>query len=384
MTELQPATEDELAAMVRDAASRGEGLTIRGGGTRAIMAESGDAVLSTAGLTGIGLYEPGALTLVARVGTPLAEIEAALAAEGQMLPFEPWDARALTGRNGTPTIGGVVATNASGPRRIQAGACRDSMIGVRFVDGAGAVVKNGGRVMKNVTGLDLVKLMAGSHGTLGVITEVAFKVLPRPEATASVVFGGLPPDEAARAMTAALGTPFQVSGAAHLPRGPESEAATLLRLEGFAGSVAYRAGELARALRRFGAARIVEGPGEWSAIRDAARFGGREGAVWRVSVRPTEGARVAAALAPAEVMLDWGGGLIWALAPEDFDLRATLAGVPGHATLVRAGPETLARWGAFHPEPAPVAAIAAGLRARFDPAGVLNPGLMGPRVSVPA
>ncbi len=374
MTEFQPDTEAELAAMVRDAASRGEGLTIRGGGTRAIMAGSGDAVLSTAGLTGIGLYEPGALTLVARVGTPLAEIEAALAAEGQMLPFEPWDARPLTGRNGTPTIGGVVATNASGPRRIQTGACRDSMIGVRFVDGAGAVVKNGGRVMKNVTGLDLVKLMAGSHGTLGVITEVAFKVLPRPEATASVVFGSLPADEAARAMTAALGTPFQVSGAAHLPRGPEGEAATLLRLEGFAGSVAYRAGELARALRRFGAARIVEGPGDWPAIRDAALFGGREGAVWRVSVRPTEGARVAAALAPAEVILDWGGGLIWALAPEDFDLRATLAGVPGHATLVRAGAAARGRWGVFHPEPAPVAAIAAGLRARFDPAGILNSG----------
>ena len=384
MTEFQPETEAELAGLIREAGAQGGGFAIRGGGTRAGLAAEGAARLSTVGLSGISLYEPGALTLVVRAGTPLAEVEAALASEGQVLPFEPWDARALTGRTGTPTIGGVVATNASGPRRIQAGACRDSMIGIRFVDGTGAVVKNGGRVMKNVTGLDLVKLLAGSHGTLGVITEVAFKLLPGPAATASVVFDGLSAEEAVGAMTAALGTPFQVSAAAHLPAGAGEASATLLRLEGLAGSVAYRSGELARALRRFGMARVVEGPGDWPAIRDAARLGGSHGAVWRISVKPTDGARVAARLGPAEVMLDWGGGLIWALAPEDFDLRAALGGVPGHATLVRAGAEARARWGVFHPEPPPVAAIAAGLRARFDPKGVLNPGLMAPHDPVPA
>ena len=193
-----PATEDELADVVRAAAAAGRPLAIEGGGTRGIgHAVEGDR-LSTAALTGITLYEPGALTLVVRAGTPLAEVEAALAAEGQMLPFEPWDARALTGSNGVPTVGGMVAVNAAGPRRMQAGACRDSLIGVRFVDGTGAVVKNGGRVMKNVTGLDLVKLMAGSHGTLGVLTEVGFKVLPRPEATATLVLEGLD-DATARA-----------------------------------------------------------------------------------------------------------------------------------------------------------------------------------------
>jgi glycolate oxidase FAD binding subunit len=174
MTELAPASEADLADLVRAVAGSGRPLAVEGGGTRGIgHAVEGDR-LATAGLAGITLYEPGALTLVAGAGTPLAEVEAVLAAEGQALPFEPWDARPLTGRNGTPTVGGMVATNASGPRRIQAGACRDSLIGVRFVDGTGTVVKNGGRVMKNVTGLDLVKLMAGSHGTLGVLTEVAF------------------------------------------------------------------------------------------------------------------------------------------------------------------------------------------------------------------
>ncbi len=334
----------------------------------------------TAGLSGITLYEPGALTLVVRAGTPLAEVEAALAAEGQQLPFEPWDGRALTGANGVPTVGGMVAVNASGPRRLQAGACRDSMIGVRFVDGTGAVVKNGGRVMKNVTGLDLVKLMAGSHGTLGVLTEVAFKVLPRPETVTSLVFEGHSPAEAVEAMTAATGTPYEVTGAAHLP----AEGRTMLRLEGFAGSVAHRAKALSRALARFGAAQMVEGPGDWAAVRDAAAFGGREGAVWRISVKPSDGARVAAAMPRADLVMDWAGGLVWALVDEDVDVRVAMAEIPGHATLVRASEAAKARWGVFPPEPAPVAAISRGLRAKFDPAGVLNPGRMGAGTPVAA
>jgi glycolate oxidase FAD binding subunit len=230
--------------------------------------------------------------------------------------------------------------------------------------------------MKNVTGLDLVKLMAGSHGTLGVLTEVAFKVLPASETTATLAIDGLDAGRAVLAMTAATGAPYEVTGAAHAPAGLGDGPATLLRLEGFAGSVAYRARELARALGRFGPARVIEGPGPWAAIRDALPVADGPGAVWRISVRPTDGARVAAALPEAALLMDWAGGLVWARVPEAFDLRGALAAIPGHATLVRASEEAKARWGVFHPEPAPVAAIAEGLLRKFDPRGILNPGIM--------
>jgi glycolate oxidase FAD binding subunit len=377
-----PDSEAVLAEVVREAAAAGRPLAIEGGATRGLGHPVEGERLATVGLAGIRLYEPGALTLVVGAGTPLAEVEAALAAEGQILPFEPWDARALTGSNGVPTVGGMVATNASGPRRIQAGAARDCLIGVRFVDGTGAVVKNGGRVMKNVTGLDLVKLMAGSHGTLGVLTEVAFRVLPRPETTVTLVLDGLDDAAAGRAMTRALASPYQVSGAAHLPGGGAPR--TLLRLEGFAGSVAHRAAALADALADIAPARREEGEGEWAAVRDAAAFGGRDGAVWRVSVKPTDGPRLGARLDGAEIVYDWGGGLLWVLAPEDVDVRAAMEGISGHATLVRASAAAKAACGVFHPEAAPVATLSAGLRARFDPRGILNPGRMGPVPAVRA
>jgi glycolate oxidase FAD binding subunit len=209
---LRPETEADLAEIVRGANAS---LSVRGGGTRHVPAPG--EPLTTAGLAGITLYEPGAMTLVARAGTPLAEIEAALSAENQRLPFEPMDHRGLMGTDGAPTIGGAVALNVSGPRRVAAGACRDSLIGVRFVDGTGTVVKNGGRVMKNVTGYDLVKLLAGSRGTLGVLTEVSLKVLPAAATEATLMLEGLSVPEAVRAMSAGLSSPFEVTGAAHDP-----------------------------------------------------------------------------------------------------------------------------------------------------------------------
>lgn len=361
---MRPVNEAELADILRGANAP---LAIRGGGTRGIAQAAGE-VLETGGLSGIRLYEPGSLTLVAGAGTPLAEVEAALAAEGQRLPFEPPDMRGLLGRAGDSTIGGVVAANASGPRRVQAGACRDSLIGVRFVDGTGMVVKNGGRVMKNVTGIDLVKLMAGSHGTLGVLTEVSFKVLPAPEAQATLALRGLSDARAVAAMSAALGSPFEVSGAAHWPG-----QGTYLRIEGFAPSVTYRRDRLVRHLAEFGA--VEEGdPAIWTALRDVAPFHGAAGDVWRLSLRPSTAADVVARAGAEAAFYDWGGGLVWLRMAAGTDLRARLGATQGHATLVRSDGALPAR---FAPEPDGIAALTAGLRARFDPKGILNHGLMG-------
>ena len=377
---MRPADEAELAELVR--AANGP-LRIVGGGTRGIGVVPGEA-LETGGLSGLRLYEPGALTLVAGAGTPLAEVEVALAAEGQRLAFEVPDLRAVLGRDGVSTVGGVVAANASGPRRVQVGACRDSLIGVRFVDGVGTVVSNGGRVMKNVTGYDLVKLLAGSHGTLGVLTEVAFKVQARPEAEATLVCHGQGAQGAIAALCAALGTPFDVSGAAFLDAAASGGLArTQVRVEGLAASVAYRAGRLRDGvLRGF---ETVEGEASaalWREVRDVTPFAGQAGTVWRLSVKPTLAAGIVAAIAGAGLEVaaihDWGGGLVWLLVRDAADggaavVRGQVAASGGHATLIR-GPEGVV---VFPPQPAPLATIEAGLRARFDPRGILNAGLMG-------
>ena len=369
---VQVSSEEQLAEAIRGAQGP---LRISGGGTRPVGRPVVGEVLDLSGLTGITLYEPGALTVVAKAGTRVAELEAALAAEGQRLAFEPADWRGLLGTEGEPTLGGMVAANVSGPRRVQVGACRDALLGVRFVDGAGAVVKNGGRVMKNVTGYDLVKLIAGSWGTLGVLTELSLKVLPAPEATAVLVIEGLSSDDALAAMTKALRSPFDVTGAAHGPMG------TLIRIEGFAGSVTYRADRLRALLDPFGAARVETLPETcralWRAVRDVEPFHGRPGDVWRLSVKPSDGPDLVRRVGAREALYDWGGGLIWLLMDEGEDLRARLGGFSGHATLIRASEETRAQIPSFQPEPAPIAAISVGLRARFDPKGILNPGLMG-------
>ena len=370
---LTPTSEAELSAAI---ASADGPLRILGGGTRPIGRPVTGQALSLGALSGVELYEPGALTIVVKAGTPLAEVEALLAKENQRLPFEPMDHRTLLGTEGEPTIGGVVAANVSGPRRIQAGACRDSLIGVRFVDGSGTILKNGGRVMKNVTGYDLVKLMAGSWGTLGVLTEVAFKVLPETETQANVLIDGLSPHQAVEAMSTALGSPFEITGAAHLPG---DSPLTMLRLEGFAASVAYRTERLSALLAPFGSVRADSDAASvraaWRDLRDVAAFSGAPGDVWRISVKPSDAPDIAA-LAGGRAMFDWGGGLIWVLAPEATDLRARLGAFAGHATLVRASEETRALIAPFQPEAAPIAALSEGLRRQFDPRGILNPGLM--------
>ncbi|WP_172299686.1 FAD-binding protein [Pseudoruegeria sp. HB172150] len=379
---MAPASETELAEAISAANAP---MSIRGGGTR-LQAPPDGTPLTTSGLTGITLYEPGALTLVARAGTPLSEIITALEAEGQRLPFEPPNMRNLLGTEGTPTIGGVFAANASGPRRINGGAARDYLLGVRFVDGAGQVIKNGGRVMKNVTGYDLVKLMAGSWGTLGVLTEVSLKVLARPEAEATLIARGMDPVQGVAALSAALGSPFDVSGAAHLGAGVAGVARTQVRVEGMSGSVIYRCGRLLELLPGF---EVIEGGASaalWEEVRDVAPFAGRKGAVWRVSVKPGDGPVLSDALLTAGVdhaaIFDWGGGLVWLLTDETNDagaasIRQQIVALGGHATLVRGGEALRGRVPMFQPQPAPLAAISRGLRDRFDPRGILNPGLMG-------
>jgi glycolate oxidase FAD binding subunit len=377
---MTPKSETALAEAVKAAAAKKTPLHIKGGGTRAgLGAGVTGEVLNTSGLKGISLYEPGALTIVAAAGTPLETVEKTLAKEGQRLAFEPMDHRALYGTNGKPTIGGVVAANVSGPRRIQAGACRDALIGVRFVDGEGTIVKNGGRVMKNVTGYDLVKLMAGSHGTLGVLTEVAFKVLPMPETSALVSIAGLDPARAVEAMSAALTSPFDVTGAAHTAG---KQPVTMVRVEGFEGSVTYRAGRLKELLGRFGEVDVSlddkANRQAWENVRDVKLVADGDGDVWRISVKPSDGPAVIAALpSGAQVQMDWGGGLVWARVPAGSDVRKGLKGIEGHATLVRADEATKGKLGVFQPEQPALAAISKGLRAKFDPFGILNPGRMG-------
>lgn len=363
---LQPSSENELSEVISSAVGP---LCVTGGGTRGLRVEGQE--LSTRGLAGITLYEPGALTMVAKAGTPLAEIEAALDTENQMLAFEPFDLKPVTGLGDATTIGGVFATNTSGSRRIQGGAARDFLLGVRFVNGRGEIVKNGGRVMKNVTGYDLVKLMSGSCGTIGVMSEVSFKVLPKPETCKTIIMRGLSDEDACTAMRAALASPFDISGAAHDP-GQGHAPVTLIRIEGFAKSVAYRAKQLTVLLSRW-TDKIDESDhhNDWKAVRGGQSIFG-EGDIWRISVKPTDGSVVAAKLETLAHVYDWGGGLIWARVPEGTEVRAHLNGIAGHATLVRGKGQPR-----FQPEPAPIAQLAAGIRAQFDPRGLLNAGLMG-------
>lgn len=373
---MKPDTEAALADMVKSAKGP---LAIKGGGTRAVM--STGEILSVSELSGITLYEPGALTLVAQAGTPVAEIEAALAAENQRLAFEPMDARVVMGTKGKPTLGGVIAANVSGPRRIQGGAARDYALGVRFVDGAGDIVKNGGRVMKNVTGYDLVKLMCGAFGTLGVLTEVSLKVLPRPETQATLMVRGLDDERAVKAMAMAMGSPYEVTGAAHCANIMEGGPVTVLRIEGFEASVQYRLERLKDLLAGFGAEMTV-GDAQmsdwvWKSVRDVALWVDVPEDIWRISCKPTEAPDLMARSGAVAWYFDWAGGRIWVRMPEGADLRANLGAFDGHATLVRASEDTRAALPMFQPETPGVARITQGLRRRFDPRGILNPGLMG-------
>ncbi|WP_424990903.1 glycolate oxidase subunit GlcE [Fluviibacterium sp. S390] len=375
-----PADEAAVQAAVAKAHANQQPLRLRAGGSKQALGQPVPqaALLDLSGLTGITRYEPGALVIEAKAATPLAEIEAALAEHGQMLAFEPPDFRALLGSSSAPTIGGTVAGNLSGPRRVQGGACRDYLLGVRFVDGQGQLVRNGGRVMKNVTGLDLSKLQCGAFGTLGVLTEVALKVLPRPEARATLAFEGITLEQGVKLFAQALTTPFEVSGAAWV------EGTAYLRIEGLTAQVAYRRDRLSALLADHDPMNTDDPAAPWPAIRDCAGFADHDGPVWRLSLKPSLAPGILAALSDrlgARGMADQGGAVLW-LALPDADpgqataIRAAIPSGQGHATLFR-GPEPLrAAVPVFQPQAQRLERIAADLRARFDPAGILNPGLM--------
>ncbi len=402
-TTLTPVDADGVLGAVRWAAAEETPLEIFGHGSkrgmgRPVQAEYG---LDLSGLSGVTLYEPEELVLSAKAGTPMSEIETLLTDYNQMLAFEPMDYGPLFGgTRGRGTLGGMLGANASGPRRVKVGGARDHVLGIKAVSGRGEAFKSGGRVVKNVTGYDLSKALAGSWGTLAVVTEATFKVLPKPEASATLVIAGLDDLSAVTTLCKAMGTPFDVSGAAHLPENLVAEvpdaafasggrAATMIRLEGIPPSVDYRAEKLTALVGRLGEVAVLEdaqSEGAWRAVRDASTFGTSSRPVWRVSVSPNAGPSIVAGLRNAHQIryfYDWSGGLIWieveaerkdALARE---IRAAVAASGGgHATLVRASPTLRAAVPPFEPQPAPLAALAKRLKEQFDPRGILNPGRM--------
>ena len=378
------ASPDEVQAIVAEAAAKGRRVEIVGGGTKRSIGpvDEAELILSLARLDSVVDYAPEELVLTARPGARLKDLETLVASEGQMLAFEPPRLAKLLGAKGEPTLGGVLAANLSGPRRIKAGAARDHLLGFAAVNGRGEVFKAGGKVVKNVTGYDLSKLMAGSWGTLAVMTEVTIKVLPKPKAEATLLVFGLDDRRAAQAMVAALAAPVEVSGAAHLPTAMAARpplkadlAVTALRLEGFEASVAARMETLAQALKPFGRPERLDGAhsrGFWAQVREVEVFQKEAAPLWRVSVPPASGWRIGEALGE-EVLYDWGGGLVWALSDDASAVRnaARLAG--GHATLYRGDAPGLA----FEPLEGSLADLTTRVKAAFDPRGILNPGRLG-------
>ncbi|MFK4489730.1 FAD-binding protein [Bradyrhizobium sp. USDA 336] len=398
----------DVEEVVRAAIASEQPLEIIGhGGKRGIgHAMATNAVLDVSALNAVTAYEPNELIITLQAGAPLADVLALIDAKNQQFAFEPVNTAPLLGTPATGTIGGMIAAGLAGPRRIRAGGARDHLLGAHAVSGFGDSFKTGGKVVKNVTGYDLCKLLAGSWGTLSVMTEVTLKVMPKPEAERTLLLRGLDDATANKAMTAALGSPFDVSAAAHLPKSAfrtgaeglsdiagqgegEAEALTVLRLEGITASAAHRAGSLRQLLAPFGTATLIEDVASaalWSAIRDVLPFAasGALGAwpVWRIVCPPASGAALGTQLARetgGDVIYDWGGGLIWVALPPKPDahapaVRARANAAGGHATLIRATDDVRREVDVFHPQAPGIAALSERVRASFDPKIILNRG----------
>jgi glycolate oxidase FAD binding subunit len=396
---IEPESTEELREAVASAVAEGAPLEVVGGGSKRGIGRATQtrAALDLSALRGVTIYEPEELVFSARAATPLAEAHVALADRGQEFAFEPPDLSRLLRSDHAGTLGGMIAAGFSGPRRIKAGAVRDHFLGFHAVSGRGEVFQAGSRVMKNVTGYDLPKLMAGSWGTLAIMTDVTLKVLPRAQTQTTVVLWGLDDGKAVRAMSTALQSPCDVSAAAHLPAAIAARsaidelrsaktAATLLRLEGVAPSVTARTAQLRNLLRDLGTLDELDEQrslAAWIEVRDV-HFLSDPGdrLVWRLSVPPAEGAAVLQRIrekADARGFYDWAGGLIWLDLPPSPDgsaklVRSSLSG--GHATLIRAPLDVRAAIPIFHPQPPALAALTRRVKEAFDPKGILNPGRM--------
>lgn len=404
MDTYRPETEAQLSDLVAWAAAEGKTLDLRGRGSKAALGRpvEADGRLDLGAFSGIVDYAPNELVLTARTGTPLTEIRAALDEAGQMLAFEPIDHAALLGPEaGAGSLGGLVACNLSGPRRISMGAARDHLLGVRGVGGQGVAFKAGGRVVKNVTGFDLSKLLCGSWGTLAALTEVTLKVLPRPEKQRTVLLLGLDDARAVAAMSQALGSCHEVSGAAHLPDAVAAasgvdlvagagQAVTALRVEGPAPSVEYRCNALRNELAAVCETEELHSHRSralWDEVRCVRPLAAPpDRLVWRLSVPPSDAPAVLERLQRSVAgshLLDWGGGLIWVAleAGEDAAVEAVRGAVAhaagsGHATLVRAPEEVRRRVPVFPPQEDGLAALTRRVKSNLDPAGVFSPGRM--------
>lgn len=387
---LKPRTAEEICDVVKWAAAEEQPLEVIGSGSKRSLGRPVQVahVLELSDYSGVEVYEPAELVLTVKAGTPIKEIEKLVDDNGQELSFEPMDYGPLLGQaKAEGTIGGVIGANVSGPRRIKAGAARDHILGLEAVSGRGDIFKSGGRVVKNVTGYDLPRGLCGSWGTLAVSTLITLKVNPKPETSATLLLEGLSDEDAISALCKAMGSSAEVSGAAHLPAQEGGKAKTLFRLEGFETSIAYRAQTLTSLLADLGnVTRLTESEthATWEAIRNVDLFCGLPDPVWRISVAPTAGVRLANELRNqigAKVFYDWSGGLVWLMCPNgkvhDQDIRAAVHEVGGgHATLVRADAATRSSVDVFEPQPAPLAALSGRLKEQFDPNGVLNPGRM--------
>jgi glycolate oxidase FAD binding subunit len=385
---LAPRDSNELRQAVEWALNGGVTLDVRGGGSKLSLGKpmTCDQVLDLSGLSGIIDYAPEELVVTLRAGTPLHEVEALLAQRNQMLAFEPPDLGPLLGRSvGEGTLVGALMGNFAGPRRLSAGAARDHLLGFSGVNGRGEAFKSGGRVMKNVTGYDLSKLLSGSWGTLAVLDQVSVKVLPAPDQTATLLLKGMNDGMAVKAMCAAMGSPHEVSGAAHV-RGT-----TALRVEGVAPSVQARLKGLRELLADSAAAMeelsTLESRVFWREVRDALPLdAGHDTVVWRISCPPSEGPSIVSRIRtqqPAlKVLYDWSGGLVWLALPVAADahhltVRGAIGRTGGHATLIRAPGQVRAAVPVFQPQPPALAALSQRVKESFDPKGLFNPGRMG-------